>query len=195
MKANQILGLLNRIQGATFASMDCKTKVTLTGGKKNSMQGRVTKQSDNNMVMLFTNKMCNAYENMVNRRRAREGQEPNFAVEQLRWGAKVTGFPLITHKGKSYLQVIFLRRGEETYFLDGEPIAKEDIVGLKTNGLSGRQELDPSNAVIVRSYDLGSIRRLRMYKQEIEDEDEIPVSPQPYMQAVVHEEVAEDEFA
>src|SRR4051812_13236191 len=111
---------MNRIQGVTFAGMDCITIPKLKGGKKNPQQGRVTKHHKGARVMLFTNKNSSGYENMVRRRLEAEGKDPDtFVLGELQWGKRIYDSPLIEHEGKYYMQVIFLAPGTVDYFLDG----------------------------------------------------------------------------
>lgn len=168
MEFNDLLPILERIKGVTFASMDTETKVSLLGGKKNPMKDRVTKCSTNHRVMLFTNQNSNGYQNMVNRRLEKEGKQVDFAVAERKWGQRLPNLPIVEHNGKYYLEVIFLASGSVDYFLDGNPIDQEDIEGFpspKTD--SGRQGLDNDNKVIVRTFALDSIKAIRLMKEEL----------------------------
>lgn len=168
MQPELVLDLINRINGVTFAGLDCVTDVKLKGGKSNPMQGRVTKRCDGNRVMLFTNKKSSGYENMVKRRLEQEGKDPSsFVLGKLAWGERIPESPIIEHKGAYYLQTIFLAAGKSTYFLDGQPIAKEDIIGLDDKDVgSGRQGLEDENKVVVRTYKFDSIRCIRLFKEQ-----------------------------
>src|SRR6478609_7372191 len=131
LQIEQIRDLLERINGCTFAGLDSLTQVSLRGGRRNPQLGRVTKWCYGSRVMLFTNKNSSGYVNMVRRRLEKEGKDPmSYIPGQLAWGRRVYDSPLIQHEGKDYLQVIFLKPGTTEYFLDGEPIAKEDIKWL-----------------------------------------------------------------
>lgn len=161
MKLAQIHTLLSRINGNTFAALDSITEVGLLGGKKNPMQGRVTKHTTGNRVQLFTSHK--GYMNMVNRRLTAGGKVADFKPAPLQWGIRVEDSPLIEHKGKFYLQVIFHKGGESTYYLDNKVIAKVDIEGLKPETPNaGRTGLEYGTEPIVRSYSLDSIREIRM---------------------------------
>lgn len=186
MQVVQILDLLNRIQGCTFAGLDCVTKVTLKGGKKNPMQGRVTKRCMGNRVMLFTNKQSNGYENMVRRRLEAEGKNPeSFELGPLQWGKRLPNSPIIEHKGKYYLQVIFLGAGKPEYFLDGKPIEKEDIVGLpEVKEGSGRQGLEDEHKVVVRTYAMDSIQSIRLFKEQRGDIVEFEVHDEKVLETI-----------
>lgn len=91
MTYDDVIEVLERIRGVTFASMDTVTQVKLLGGKKNPMRDRVTKHSSRHRVMLFTNQRSNGYENMVRRRLEREGLPSDFQVAPRPW---VPGFPV-----------------------------------------------------------------------------------------------------
>lgn len=166
MKLAQIHTTLDSIKGNTFAALDSITDVPLSGGKKNPMQGRVTKHTTGNRVQLFTSHK--GYMNMVNRRLAEEGKVADFEPAALRWGSRVDDSPLIEHNGKFYLQVIFHKGGESTYYLDNTPIAKDDIEGLKPDTQNaGRTGLEDGNEPIVRTFALDSIREIRMMGEVI----------------------------
>lgn len=171
MKYEDIETLLKSFSGNTFASMDNITTVALKGGKKNEMQGRVTKRTSNNQVQLFTNEKSNGYENMVKRRLIAEGKDPEeFTVKPLPWGTRVKDSPFIEHNGKHYLQVIFNRPGKSEYFLDGQPIDASAIEGLpekKEPTEENGQGLTEENAVVVRTFAIESIESIRVLGEEI----------------------------
>ncbi len=169
MKLAQIHTVLDSINGMTFAGMDTITEVKLKGGKKNPMLGRVTKHTVGNHVMLFTNKKNNAYAAMVKRRLEAEGKDPNsFTLGELAWGTRVPESPLIEHKGKFYIQTIFIRGGKSTYYLDNTVIEKDLIEGFDDKEVtSGRQGLEDENTVVVRTFALDSIREIRIMGEEI----------------------------
>lgn len=169
MKINQLNGVLAKVKGTTFASMDTITDVKLKGGKKNEMQGRVTKRTSNNQVMIFTNSNENGYENMVKRRLEQEGKNPEtFKLGELPWGKRVPNTPIIEHNDKHYMQVIFNKPGKSEYFLDNKPIDPENIEGLEIKKVSGEgQGLSDDNAVVVRTFALSSIDSIRIMGEEI----------------------------
>lgn len=169
MKIHDIYDVLKKIQGCTFASMDNITQVKLKGGKKNEMQGRVTKHTSNNQVMLFTNQNSNGYENMVRRRLEAEGKSPeSFQLGSLPWGTRVPNTPLIEHNGKYYIQVIFNRPGSSVYFLDDQEIQPEDIEGFDAPKISGEgQGLEDDHAVVVRTFALDSIKAIRLMGESL----------------------------
>jgi hypothetical protein len=171
MEYEQVNELMSKIKGCSFASLDTITPVTLKGGKKNPMQGKVTKHTANNMVMLFTNQNSSGYENMVKRRLENEGKDSaSFTLGKLPWGSRIEGTPFIENKGKYYIQAIFNKPGKSEFFLDGQPIQKDEIEGLedKTNE-SPNQGLEEDNRVVVRTFALDNIKAIRVLGEEIKE--------------------------
>lgn len=165
MKHAVLVAAMMNINGATFVGLDTHTDVKLSGGKKNPMQGRVTKVMTGANVMSFQNKNFNAYEAMIRRRLDKEGKDPGaFELGSRAWGTRIPDMPIIEHfkdgVTKYYLEVIFVKAGEVTYLLDGAPIAKADIIGLIESGGGEQGGLD--DKVIIRSFAAESITELRI---------------------------------
>jgi hypothetical protein len=166
------------VNGATFASLDTQTTVTLLGGKKNWQQGRIYKRCLGNRVMLFSNKQVNGYEAQVKRRLEAAGLDPNsFVLSSLPWGERISGTPLITHKDKVYLQCVFMKPGNVRYFISDDngdfyTIAKEQILGFNDKSGSEHQGLERDSQVIVRTYAADSIRCIRAFSEIAECEDD-----------------------
>ena len=172
-----ILGKLSDFKGSQIIGLDSVVNVKLTGGRKNPMQGRIKKITEGNLVMLF--KSGEGYKNMVNRRLEKQFDElgmttvelferiadKNFEPGPRPWGTRIENSPIISHKGKLYLECIFLKAGESKYFLDGEEIKKENIIGLpeKKEGQQGGL----IDKVVVRTFALESIIKIRKSKKEL----------------------------
>lgn len=180
MTIDELQALLSNLDGATFASLDTVTKPVLLGGKKNPFQGKVEKHCRAHRVMLFSNKRSNAYENKVRRHLEREGKNPDsFELGPLPWGKRLPESPIIENKGKYYLQVVFLAAGSVEYRVTDTVIdennhvlafpcfgfPKESITGL--NEKSGSEHQGLENEVIVRTYALDSIVKLRAFHEEL----------------------------
>lgn len=165
-QVHKISTILAEVNGASFISMDTTTTPTLLGGKSNPMKGRVRKHNTRANIMVFQNKNSNAYDNMVKRRLLAEGKDPDlFKLSPRTWGQRLTGTPLVEHKGALYLEVIFLASGQTAYTLDGQPIDKADIQGLNDKPVEGKQgSLD--DKVIIRTFKLDSITRLSIGDKE-----------------------------
>lgn len=164
-KQQAIMAALANVSGASFIAIDTLTTEALKGGKKNPMQGRVTKTTTGSSVMVFQNKNGSAYAAMVERRLAAEGKDPkDFELKPRTWGERIKNTPFITHKGELYLEVIFLKAGKSTFFLDGKEIARDDIEGIeKTPPAEGAQGgLSEDRQVVIRTYKVESITGMRV---------------------------------
>lgn len=163
-----IATVLANVNGNSFVGLDTEVIVPLTGGRANNMQGRVTKRTTGSQVMVFQNKNTNGYEAMVQRRLVKEGKNPaSFQLSPRKWGTRIPNTPIVEHtpakevNPKHYLEVIFLKAGTSEYFLDGQPIAKDQINGLKADpeptGQGGLED-----QVIIRTYDVASLTKVRI---------------------------------
>lgn len=158
---------LQNVSGGSFVGIDTLTDVKLTGGKKNPHQGRVTKSMTGAQVMVFQNKNINGYEAMIRRRLEAEGKDPaTFVLGERAWGQRLPNSPIVVHKKEDgtryYLEVIFLRAGEVEYLLDGKPIAANAIQGLPVVDRDPKAQGGLDNQVVIRSFGLDSITRLRI---------------------------------
>ena len=161
MNYSTLVNAVANINGASFVGLDTLTVPTLKGGKKNQMQGRITKRMMGANVMSFQNKNFSAYEAMVKRRLVAEGkQAEDFKLGERAWGTRIPNMPIVEHKGNYYLEVIFISSGVVSYYLDGNPINKSDIEGLeeKEEGKQGGLQ----DKVIIRTFAAESITELRI---------------------------------
>jgi hypothetical protein len=156
--------LMTQVNGSTFITINTETPVKLTGGQKNPLQGRVTKRVVGSNVMVFQNKTTNAYENMVNKRLVQEGFEPkSFSVGPRTWGTRRKDSPFIDHDDNVYLEVIFLKSGDVEYLVDGQKF-EGHIEGLPQSRSEGQQG-GLENKVIIRTYNINSIKSITINKQ------------------------------
>lgn len=173
MTYEELKKIINEVNGCTFAGLDTITSVTLFGGKKNPMQGRVTKRNVGSNVMLFSNTDVNPYEMMVKRRLEAEGKDPAvFTVKPRTWGTRVENSPFIEHKGKYYLEVFFRSSGKNVYYLDGNEIEKDQIEGLESPTAKDDTDKAPAQGgledkVQLRTYSIESIEKIRINGMEI----------------------------
>ena len=165
-KIAKIAAALQNVTGASFMGISTETPVTLKGGKKNPLQGRVTKRMEGGNVIIFTNTHSNGYENMVKRRLLKEGMAAeNFTLGKRVWGERLKDAPFVFHKGAMYVEVIFNQSPSNvTYFVDGKETPKEEIIGLpdKSEGEQGGL----SDKVIIRTYNAENIRSIRIDGKE-----------------------------
>jgi len=151
------------VSGAAIISLNTVTDVTLAGGKKNPLQGRVTKKTTGSNVMVFANKNVNGYAEMVKRHLEKEGKNPDsFKLGDRVWGERIAGTPFVAHKGKKYMEVIFLSAGKTEYIIDGVPASIDSIQGLGQPDISESSQGGLDNKVIVRTYAVDSIKSLKV---------------------------------
>jgi hypothetical protein len=162
MQSSVLFQAFQNVSGASFVGLDTETRPSLKGGKKNPMQGRVTKKMTGASIMVFQNKNVNGYENMVRRRLEAEGKNPDtFKLGERAWGTRVENLPIVEHKGQHYMEVIFLKPGKVEFFLDGSPIARDLVQGLDDDKPEGDQ--GGLNAkVIIRTFAADSITAIRV---------------------------------
>lgn len=159
------MSILNNLVGGTFIGLDTVT-VPVLGGRKNPLKGRVTKIVEGSNVMCFGNTSSNAYENKVKRNLIAEGKDPeSFKLSPRKWGVRRQGAPIVDHKGKEYLEVIFLKAGKVQYMIDGQPVDMDatlaNMIGLKLKPVEGEQG-GVDNKVIIRTYAMESITAMRV---------------------------------
>lgn len=117
----------------------------LLGGKKNEMLGRVSKRVSNIPCQL-------AGQGDYKSAMTDSGKE-EYAPTTGGWGS-MREDGLIDHKGELYVEYISKGRPQKVeYFLDGTPIDKSEIVGLKPSTTAPDQE----TSVIVRRVKVKSI--------------------------------------
>lgn len=143
-----------QIENGVHVRLSMTTIPKLKGGKGNPHQGRIQKVTEGAIAQLFTS--GKGYFDKVNEGLVAEGKAPDFEPKPRAWGVRVEGTPLIEHKEKFYLDVIFENPGETKYLLDGEEIAMEDIEGLDMDKKEGDQG-GLENKVYVRTIGLESI--------------------------------------
>ena len=170
---NEIKTALTKIAatGASFINFDAITVPVLTGGKSNPMQGRVTKVTRGVNALIASNSNTNTYQNMVNNALEKSGIAGTFEPHERKWGERIKGTALVSHKGKEYLEAIVTKGGTVEYFLDGAPIDRENIVGLKESAAPKSQTscgLSEEKAIVVRDYDLANITRLATFGEVVE---------------------------
>lgn len=165
MKHATLINAVAAIQGGSFIGIDTHTDVTLTGGKSNPQQGRVTKRMTGATVMAFTNQNVNAYKEMVQRRLTKEGKSPSaFVLHERKWGVRIPNMPIVEHKGAYYFEVIFLKPGQVEYLLDGIVVPSSAILGLPVAREAVQAGLD--DKVVLRDFKCESITELRINGQK-----------------------------
>ena len=161
--ARKIVATLMQLNGCAIGAITTETNVTLKGGKKNAMQGKITKRMEGGNVMFFCNSNSNTYNNMVKKRLTAEGKDAaNFKLGKRVWGERIIDTCFVQHKGQMYVEVVFLKKPTKIdYFLAGQAIDKTAIEGLPVDKAEGKQG-GLNNKVIIRTYKLASLLKIKM---------------------------------
>ena len=161
-----LLHLLQNVNGSSFITLDTFSVPEMNrtiGGRgtdPNPHFGRILKGQIGSNVMVFQNKTVNGYKSMVKRRLIAEGKDPDsFELSPRRWGVRLPNLPVVEHESKLYLEVIFLHPGDVVYYLDGYPIERDDIIGLRRYPYNPEQG-GLAKKVQLRCFDFDSIHRI-----------------------------------
>jgi len=154
---NQLIAKLAALQGATMVSVIAQTDP----GKNKACKGQVVKQSHVNGVLNWN------YEAAVNRQQGREGGEQDFIAQPRKWGERIKGTPLVTHKGNTYLEVKVERALKTEYFEvrpDGSLVGtdRESIAHLLRPHRSNAPHQGVEREVVLRDYRLDNLVEIRM---------------------------------
>jgi hypothetical protein len=158
MELSIILPALAAIKGCTFASLDAITS-PVPGVKKTTI---------GEIVILF-NSGTSGYERMVRRRLEAEGFDPStFVVGDLPWGHRSDDLPscVIVHNGRHYLQTIQLREGQSEYSIGGRTLSPDSPM-LRRVPRTPILGLSADKAVVVNTYGIDSITRLKLLGREL----------------------------
>jgi len=161
MKYEEAQTLLENKEGDVYFNLDTVTEVKLKGGKKNLMQGRVTKKTTG--AKAFVNFGGGSlYEKLVKEGLEKEGKDPSeFVMKPRAWGTRIEGTPFVQHNDKYYIECFFVSSGESTYLVDGE-VTDEEIEGLPVKSVSDESQGGLEEKVIIRTFSLDSIERFEV---------------------------------
>ncbi len=141
MKIQDLVKIIERVKGCTFAEIEYISEVKLNKGEITEIGGNVQKHVIGNVQLNYT------YENAVNNRLEKQGGKRDFVAEKLPWGEWLSFNKIIAHKGEMYLRCYTHKGGKMnvTYIVDGvkasaEQTAKiKDILSKKTKAISKTQ--------------------------------------------------------
>jgi hypothetical protein len=144
--------LVDKINGCSFATIDSVT-YPLAG---------VRCETTGERVIMFTNKRCSGYDNMVRRRLVEAGKNPDdFVLSDLPWGERIPETPFIAHRDKIYLQTIVLQGGVSRYYIGNREVSPEGLLpSSRTN-----QGLPKGDEVKVHTFKLESIVRIHLMNE------------------------------
>ncbi len=152
MELNTLLPLLEAIRGCTFASLDART-----------VEKGCVREVKGERVMLFSMKEGSGYENKINRALKKLGRDATFRVGALPWGERVENLPLITNRGKYYLQTIQIAPGETRFFIGTMEVDKPSWLDRPAPA----QGLPEGQAVLVHAYNIENITGLRLMGEKL----------------------------
>jgi hypothetical protein len=149
---------LMSIVGATPATIVAETDYKMNK-TNNPYYGEVTKITTANVFINFN------YQNSVNKARIKEGNEEVFEAHSRKWGERITGTPLIMHKGVFYLEARLLStdKTRSALFHLGQPINKALLSPYVTEKKSSaeHQGVSEENVIVMRDYKVENIREIR----------------------------------
>lgn len=160
------LEIMNGVEGCTIANV---TYVT-DGGIPQKVLGKgykVTRITKLGVQLNFS------YENAVNNRLVKAGEEANFKTEDLKWGAWLDGYTnkVITYKGKLYLRFYQMKnnKGQHLWLVNGQSANAEQFAKimayLSTKDLSSKRQTEAGlveNQVMARTLAIDNIISLRV---------------------------------
>ena len=137
--------------GSKIVTITAETEPKL---KKSNPYVGVVKRSKINGIVGFI------YENSVNNQRAREGKEKDFNSQDRVWGTRISGTPIVEHKGKKYLEVKVEKYLDTEYYCGSSTI---DVNDIKPHMYAKKkpQNQGLEKVVQLRDFNLDNIKELR----------------------------------
>lgn len=174
---NGLYDLLASIKGATIVSL-----VTLSDVRMRKTNNPLIGHS----VQKQTYRVCQfgySYENAVNNRLEKQGDERTFVAESLAWGEWAVPNKIISHKGEFYGRFYSMKgQSEHTtviYFVDGVVANKEQMAIIKefeqvSKSGSGRQSAEGLEENQVKPFNAGfkTILTIKVNGEEYQVEQE-----------------------
>jgi hypothetical protein len=157
-----LIETLKAIRGTTFVTFVAETTPTLRK-KGNPLAGRVTKLSRVNGVVGFD------YESAVNRQRFREGHPDTFTAAPRKWGQRIAGTPIVSHKDTLYLEVKVEKVLSTTYLVDGREATPEEMAVIQAflPERAGNPNQEVDREVVLRDYAIESLREITLRGEKI----------------------------
>jgi len=163
----ELVEAMHYLRGARIVTLHTEVEPAIKSPKKSGMAGRIRKRSKINCIINFH------YSNAVNNQREREAaplmehplvragvatiEVEHFEALPRKWGVRIDGTPLITHKGEWYLETKVERVYDTQYFLDGTPVEREAVANYlqEKREEGGRQGVEKK--IILRDYKISSL--------------------------------------
>lgn len=152
----QLTKILMDTKGATFATIVTETEPTMRK-TNNPLFDKVVKQSRMNVTLNFN------YENSVNSQRAKEGADTDFEASPRKWGERIKGTMLVSHKGMVYVEAKMNGKPQETVYLHKDTrnvISKEAIDDFLPKPKSNKDHQGVEKEIILRDFMITSIKEI-----------------------------------
>lgn len=146
--------ILRNVKGNTFATITTITEPAQIG--ISPFKSTLKKVSRVNVALGFH------YSNSVANQEKREGLAGTFEAQPRKWGVRVAGTPIVTHKGKTYLEAKVERSIGHGYLVNGRRMAKAKVSPFLRPSTKPSTQAHIEKMVILRDYSLDNILRVRM---------------------------------
>lgn len=126
ISSSNLISMMSNIKGATICTIETETTPKMNK-KGNALYGRVRKVSRGQFQFGYN------YENAVNNRLEKQGDERTFEAQSRPYGTWVVPNKVAEHNGTIYLRFYKMsnQTAQETYFVDGRPATAEEIDIIK----------------------------------------------------------------
>jgi hypothetical protein len=169
---DQLKDLLNQ-KGTTIVSFTAVVDPKLKKTGNPFDPGQVMKRSVVNGMVGWN------YQNSVNNQRVREGNEEEFVAHPRKWGERIQGTPFVEHNDKTYLELKVESTKDPVYLVDGKEATDAQLETihrfLPTRSGSSRQGTE--KMVIIRDYNLATIKSIKTKGQEYTVEEVVLPTP------------------
>lgn len=156
----QLTGILMGIKGHKFLTITTLTEPKMKK-TNNPFFGHILKRSTANVSINFK------YENVVNNRREKEGNEEKFVPKPRTWGERIDGTCFVMHNGAMYMEVHYKSAPSATEYIDtrDNTIVPKDMLAQwlqepNTSAVAEKQGLE--QAVILRDIKIGNIKECKV---------------------------------
>lgn len=121
-----LYNIISNIKGCQIATIEQQTIVKIP--KKYGINGQVEKYYKGQVQINY------GYENAVNNRLEKQGDERTFKAEPLKWGEWEIANKVITHKGERYLRYYSFNGTNKPivqYYVDGRKATAQELAIIK----------------------------------------------------------------
>lgn len=127
MTTNEIFNVLNNINGCKIVAIEYTADVRMNKRGNPLASFHVTK------TVKMTAQFGYNYQNAVNNRAEKNGNERDFVADSLPWGEWLVPNKFISNGGEIYVRFYAMKNGTATinYFIDGNPASEAEIAIIR----------------------------------------------------------------